>query len=187
MPEYKTPIDIAPSVRPSSGNLDKSHYLRRLILDNPSITAEEAFAAFAFYDETVSRCSYNLVRAQIHGPIFTKRKTRKKRAAKVAAEVAAAAPGCLPPHTAHIYLATMAPTELKRAPIKLSPMEELSLVAGPLPRTLVRLAIGWLTQLYTTGDKASLSSISPELNALVDKLANQMNLRLSLQQKPGPG
>ena len=165
MPEYKIPIDIAPSVRPSSGNLDKSHYLRRLILDNPSITAEEAFAAFAFYDETVSRCSYNLVRAQIHGPVFTKRKTRKKRAAKVAA----------------------APIELERAPVKLSPMDELSLVAGPLPQTVIRLVIGWLTHLYTTGDRASLSSISPELNALAYKLMDNLANQTRLQQKPGPG
>lgn len=165
MPEYKTPIDIVPSIRPSSGNLDKSHYLRRLILDNPSITAEEATAAFAFYDETVSRCSYNLVRAQIHGPVFTKRKTRKKRAAKVAA----------------------APVELERAPVKLSPMDELSLVAGPLPQTVIRLVIGWLTQLYTTGDRASLSSISPELNALAYKLMDNLANQTRLQQKPGPG
>ena len=165
MPEYKTPIDIVPSIRPSSGNLDKSHYLRRLILDNPSITAEEATAAFAFYDETVSRCSYNIVRAQIHGPVFTKRKTRKKRAAKVAA----------------------APVELERAPVKLSPTDELSLVAGPLPQTVVRLVIGWLTQLYTTGDTASLSRISPELNALAYRLMDNLANQTRLQQKPGPG
>jgi hypothetical protein len=158
MPEYKTPIDIAPSVRSSSGNLDKSHYLRRLILDNPSITAEEAFAAFAFYDETVSRCSYNLVRAQIHGPVFTKRKTRKKRAAKVAA----------------------APIELKPTPAELSPS---GLVASAVLLGSARVVIAWLMQLLAAKDTASLSGISPELDALVNKLANQ----LTPQRKPGPG
>lgn len=165
MPEYKTPIDIVPSIRPSSGNLDKSHYLRRLILDNPSITAEEATAAFAFYDETVSRCSYNLVRAQIHGPKFTKRKTRKKRAAKVAA----------------------APAELERAPVELKPasvlMSQLEIIAYPVLRTSARVVVAWLMQILTTGDTANLSRISPELNALVDKLADQMRL----QRKPSSG
>lgn len=157
MPEYKIPIDIVPSIRRSSGNLNKSHYLRRLILDNPSITAEEATAAFEFYDETVSRCSYNLVRAQIHGPVFTKRKTRKKRAAKVAA-----------------------------APVKLSSVAELSpsnLIASAVLLGSARVVIAWLMQLLAAKDTASLSGISPELDALVNKLANQ----LTPQQKPGPG
>ena len=157
MPEYKTPIDIVPSIRPSTGNLDKSHYLRRLILDNSSITAEEATAAFAFYDETVSRGSYNLVRAQIHGPRFTRRRTRKKRAAKVAAAL-----------------------------VKLSPVAELSpsdLVASTVLLGSARVVIAWLMQLLAAKDTASLSGISPELDALVNKLANQ----LTPQRKPGPG
>jgi hypothetical protein len=168
MSEYETPIDIMPSVRPSSGNLDKSHYMRRLILDNPNITAEEASAAFAFYDETVSRCTYNLVRAQIYGPKFTKRKSRKKRAAKVAA----------------------APVELKPAPAK-SNLEQskpaavqlIGIDAAPVLLGSARVIIAWLMQLLAAKDTASLSGISPELDALVNKLANQ----LTPQQKPGPG
>ncbi len=158
MSGYETPIDIMPSVRPSSGNLDKSHYMRRLILDNPNITAEEASAAFAFYDETVSRCTYNLVRAQIYGPKFTKRKSRKRKAAKI----------------------VIASVEPKPAPVELSPA---SLVASPVLLGSARVVIAWLMQLLAAKDTASLSSISPELDALVNKLANQM----TSQRKPSPG
>ena len=158
MSEYKVPIDIMPSVRPSSGNVDKSHYLRRLILDNPTITAEEAIAAFSFYDETVSRCLYNVVRAQVYGPKFTKRKTRKKKVAKVAAT----------------------PVEFKPASVELNPS---GLVTSPVLLGSARVVIAWLMQLLAAKDTASLSSISPELDALVHKLANHM----TLQGKPGPG
>jgi hypothetical protein len=158
MSEYETPIDIMPSVRPSSGNLDKSHYMRRLILDNPNITAEEASAAFAFYDETVSRCTYNLVRAQIYGPKFTKRKSRKKRAAKVAA----------------------APVELKPAPAK-SNLEQskpaavqlIGIDAAPVLLGSARVIIARLIQLVQSRDMASLSDISSELHVLATKLAYQ--------------
>jgi hypothetical protein len=158
MSEYKIPIDIMPSVRPSSGNLDKSHYLRRLILDNPNITAEEASAAFAFYDETVSRCLYNVVRAQVYGPKFTKRKTRKKKVAKVAAK----------------------PAAIKPTPVELNPSGP---VVSPVLLGSARVVIGWLMQLVAAEDTTRLSGISSELNALVSCLVDQQ----PIWQKPSPG
>ena len=157
--ECHIPIDITPSIRKSSGNLDKADFVRRLFLHNPDISFNEVMSAFDYYDETVSLCTYNSVRRHIHGPRFTKKKTRKKRNTKIAAAKA------IPPQSAEVVetqpTATLKMRELDQA---------LTSALAKIHRLQAKAVIDTLSQLVEHDKTELLSAVSTEMARIVWRL-----------------
>jgi|APGre2960657404_1045060.scaffolds.fasta_scaffold15532_3 hypothetical protein len=157
--ECNIPIDITPSIRKSSGNLDKAHFMRRLFLHNPDITPEEAMFAFDYYDETISICTYNSVRRHIHGPRFTKKKTRKKRNTKIAAAKS------IP--TQFAKAAETPPT----ATLKMRGLDQaLTLALAEIHRLQAKAVVDTLSQLVEHDKTELLSTVSTEMATIVQRL-----------------
>jgi hypothetical protein len=157
--ECHIPIDITPSIRKSSGKLDKADFVRRLFLHNPDISFNEIMSAFDYYDETVSICTYNSVRRHIHGPRFTKKKTRKKRNTKTAAAKA------IPPQSAKVVetqpTATLKMRELDQA---------LTSALAEIHRLQAKAVIDTLSQLVDHDKTELLSAVSTEMARIVWRL-----------------